>query len=291
LLADVQAMHLWVFAKSFIETPYPLLRNARAGNACKLCSGAVRKLSRNKPLYLGLYQIYVETPNGEKIKELHQNNTLMLSIVTDFVQFYYKGNLERAVRLLKAGKSINRCDVAIRILTSLHEEMVKHEQLSSFEAVRLFNEVKRYMSFCNSEPDDIRELLEQFKKKAFTCVSQLLWQESNTKFLLVNKFFKDANLQILEDGVTIVCFATSGAERYSQTWRIAVDSDTSLLTLTNTQNAQEKLDVDGPLRLCLTESGMQWMVKAIDKDHVKIYCYSSSEGIHFIIHTHTCTDN
>lgn len=282
LLATEQSMHLWAFAKFYLENPTVL--NRANESVQKFCSEAVEKLSQHKNVFFRLYQKYIEDSDSLNIKDLHKNNRCLLSMLAEFVSFYYNWDPRRAQRLLEAARVINQFAAAGRILTQLYIEMAECYQLSTFEGFRILNEVKRYMNtseFSTLEPAS-KKLFEQLKHAALPCVRRLLWPESTcAEFLLVNKFFGAATPFCIKEFNTIVCFATRGSRRYLQAWRIAVDSDNSLLTLTNARNSQEQLDVDGSWRPCLTRIGAKWMVNAIDQHHIKIFC-NSATGIIYI---------
>ena len=98
---------------------------------------------------------------------------------------------------------------------------------------------------------------------------QLLWpEEGSTKFQLVNKFF-NAALGVQEDKNNSVCF-TLGDERSNQSWKITINEETSLLTLTHKQN-ELKLGAGKESSPSLAQTGEGWMAKAMDEHHFKIY--------------------
>lgn len=316
--------------KIYIE--YPVLAKAKE-SIQKLCSNAVDKLSQNKHEYFVLYQEYIEEMSDHELWSIHKKNQHLLLILTDFISFYYNGDLSRAQRLLNAVRVINQHVAAARILTQLHTLMTQQNQLTSFDAFRLFHEVKICMvsfSEFNAEVEpDIRNLFKQLKQAAPFCVRRLLWPESNiaargrrslaaqsnlppkfpavkllaahratarrtqmarpalpgestsAKLLLVNKFVSTGTLCNRKELHSIVCIATRGSMQFIPAWQITVNAETSLLTLTNADNPYEKLDVDGSMRPCLTRNGAKWMVKAIDQQHIKIFCKSAPGIINY----------
>jgi hypothetical protein len=268
LLASEKALHLLALAK---YTKEQLSWPNVAASSQILCNGAIEKLLLNKEQLLHHYQKYVENADEKKIYDLHLSNQHMSSIVRDFVSFYYNGEVSRTQYLLSAAKAIFQYNPVGRILSQLHEEMVKNDQKRSFEAFRLFNEVKRYMGYStfNSLESTFKVAFEQLKKETPACVRQLLWpEEGSTKFQLVNKFF-NAALGVQEDKNNSVCF-TLGDKRSNQSWKITINEETSLLTLTHKQN-ELKLGAGKESSPSLAQTGEGWMAKAVDEHHFKIY--------------------
>jgi hypothetical protein len=209
---------------------------------------------------------------------LHLRNPHLQSIVRDFVSFYYNGEVSRTKYLLSAAKAVFEYTPMGRILSQLHVEMAKSDQLKSFETFRLFNEVKRQMSdiyFKSYLEPAFKKPFEELKEKAPACMRQLLWPEDTTEFQVVNKFF-NATLSVQEDS-SVVCF-TLGDKRSNQTWIITVDEVTSLLTLTHEQKKLE-LGAGKESSPSLAQTGEGWMAKAVDEHHFKIYHTSQGEKL------------
>lgn len=143
MLSSEQAMHFWAYARCITEEPnWPRVK----ASAQKLCTDAIDKLSPNKYLLLQHYQKYVEDPDKNKIRNLHQSTGHLQTIVRDFVSIYHYGEVDRAQNLLAVVEAINGFYYPlILILSQLHEEMVKRYQLNTFEAFRIFNQVKRFI--------------------------------------------------------------------------------------------------------------------------------------------------
>jgi hypothetical protein len=260
LLDSESSMYLWALAKSV----------KGAGVYQKLCADATEKLAVNKMHFFGHYQRYVENSDKQKIRYLHISNTHLESLVRDFVSFYYNGEVGRTQNLLAAANAMPHFDALKRVLSQLHEEMAKSDQLNSFEALRLFNVVKHHMSdnFFNIANPDWKISLNQLKEKAPACVCQLLWPGKTTEFQLVNKFF-NAALGVQEENNSIYCFSL-GDKRSKQTWKITVDRWTTLLTLTHEQK-KLNLGAGNESSPCLVLFREQWMAKAVDEHHLKIF--------------------
>jgi hypothetical protein len=213
------------------------------------------------------YQKYVEHEDKQKIKTLHEQNFHFQSIVSDFVTFYYKqDDLSRVQTLLSAARATNFCTAIERILIQLHVEIFRSQQTQTFEAFRLFNEVKHYMTLNAREFDPkVNTSLEQLKAKAPSCLRLLLWPEKNENQLrLVNKFF-DSPLCIQHEKVLccsaddeeLLCSATVDTVKVLTSF--SFNSDDSSLNLGAS---------DGTTKISLV--GTQWRLKAVDEHHVKI---------------------
>jgi hypothetical protein len=271
LLDTDQGMHLWAYAK-FVKEKTGNWTSMNP-NAQKFCTDAIDKLSLHKEKFFGYYQECVENSEMHKIRDLHGSNLPLMAMVRDFVSFYYNGEVGRTQNLLKTSFSIPNYDTVGRILSQLHEEIAKNNQLNSFEAFRLFNAVKREMSSTNFNilPADLKKLYKWLKEKAPPCVRQLLWLENNdaAEFQLVNKSV-NATLSVQIDKYNVICFALGDKRSNLQTWKITVNQDTSMLTLLHKKNGLE-LGTGNRFSPCLVHIKEEWMVKAVDENHLKIY--------------------
>jgi hypothetical protein len=275
LLDSIQAMHLWAHAKD-AQDAFPNWPATEA-IAKELCNSAIEIFSLNKKQLFRHYQKYVDDPDKKKIHNLHQSNWHLESIVREFVSNYHYGEVERAKNLLAVVEAIiGFYYPLILILSQLHEEMAIRHQGNSFEAFRIFNQVKRFIGVI--QPRFIRTSTEfaNLKEKTPACVRQLLWPEGTAEFQVVNKFF-NATLSVQEN-YSVVCFDSSD-KRSGQTWSIAVDDVTSLMTLTHAQNRLVLGTKSGTSSLCLAWAGTKWMVKTHDHEFFKIYC--STAGMYF----------
>jgi hypothetical protein len=262
LLDSMQAMHLWAHAKRTKEEEpnWPF----EAASVRKLCTDALEKLSLNKEKFFQYYQEYVGDSDKQKIRDLHLSNLHLKSIVRDFVSFYYNGEVGRTQNLLAAANAITKYLTVGRILSQLHEEMAKSDQLKSFEAFRLFNEVKRFMSFIsnfNSLRPDTKKPFEDLKEKAPAWVRQLLWPGGRLRFIITNKFTKN-HLIASEDKVFKW---TNGAECG---WRVSVDPETSLLSFSLSSGLKLGLENKEAIVSAL---GSQFMISADDGLHITLH--------------------
>jgi hypothetical protein len=154
ILHSELAMQLFVHAKFVVEEA-PSWTDVRT-EVQKLCSNALDKLMKYRTRFLEHYQKYVEHEDKQKIKLLHEQNFHFQSIVSDFVTFYYKrDDLTRVQTLLSAARATNFCTAIERILIQLHVEIFRSQQIQTFEAFRLFNEVKYYMTLNARDFHDI----------------------------------------------------------------------------------------------------------------------------------------
>jgi hypothetical protein len=270
LLGLEQGMLLWSFAK-FTKDEQINWQNV-AESYRKLCTDAIHKLSANKEQFFRHYQKYVEDSEQQKIKNLHKNHGYLQSIVCEFVSFYYSGDLVRTQKLLETVNTDARNVPVGRILNQLYVEMDKRNQLKSFQEFQLFNKVKEFINLDNSNalPNTVMQPFKQLKEKAPACIQKLLWPPGSeaTEFQLINKYY-NATLGVQTDNSSVVCYA-SGHKRSNQIWKMTVDQKTSLLTLTHAEICLE-LGSANEKSLYLGQTGLNWMVKAVDEDHLQIY--------------------
>lgn len=274
LLESEQAMHLWAHAIYVLkETNRPFV-----GPSLKKLQSAINKLSQNKDTFFEHYKMYLEDPDTNKIRALHQSNRQLRSIVSDFVSYYYDGDLVKAQTLLTASRQISRYSAVGRILMRLHEEMAKRNQLSNFEVVRIFNDV-RNRTRMNLEENlmspQFGRSFQLLQEKVPTCLRQLLWPEGASKFHLVNKYF---NTTLCAQAVNNTFICACSHQQPDTVWRIIVDPDTALLTIAYVLNSLE-LAVGSDLSVCLGQTGMKWMVNVIDQHHLKIYCDAGKDNL------------
>jgi hypothetical protein len=270
LLDSMQAMHLWAHAKwTKEETPnWPNV----AASTQKLCTDVLEKLSVNKEKFFRHYQKYVEDPDKQKIKDLHDSNWHLQSIVRDFVSFYFNGDeVGRTQNLLAAANANIQYSASGRILSQVYEEMAKSDQLKSFEAFRLFNVVKRKMStgnFNSALPQE-KKPFEDLKEKAAACMRQLLWSDESMDFRLVNKF-KSEQLFFTPGDNKVGC-RIPGDDHNEQLWLLDVIEETSLLSIRpKSGNGELGIQGDGTVGV-VPKPGFRWMIKPLDDDHFKIF--------------------
>jgi hypothetical protein len=185
-LISVQAMFLWAYAR-YIEEKLPGLPHV-APSAQKLCNEAIETLSKNKNIFFQKYQSFIENLNIHKFKHEYKSTYYLSSMVKEFVSFYFNGDVKRTKNLLKAVDAIRDIDTVGQILSSLHEEMDKKKQLSTFEAFKLQNIVKKILSrhSSTSKCHHWKYPFVQLKNKAPTCVRQLLYSDRPFECFLEN---------------------------------------------------------------------------------------------------------
>jgi len=180
--------------------------------------------------------------------------------------------LSRVHNLLWAARAINKFISIDRILTRLHLEMFKCQQMDTFEAFCLFNEVKQYMELdsCEDQEPELKAPLEQLKAKVPICLRLILWpKEDENQLRLVNKFF-DSAVCIRQE--KIVCSSSSLDKELF--FSAAVDPDTALTTFSFYSGTTYcKLDVAALEDFSGKKpwTGTQWKLKAHDENHVKIF--------------------
>jgi hypothetical protein len=103
LLKTIHAMHLWSHALSV--KGYENFPKINAIDQEK-CTSTCTELDKNKEKYFEIYRGFVEDPDEKKIVALHNSNFDFDSILSDFVELYYDGDLEKACVLLSAANNI-----------------------------------------------------------------------------------------------------------------------------------------------------------------------------------------
>jgi hypothetical protein len=259
MLTSEQSLQLWSYAKYTTEEQ-PNFKNI-SKETQKLCTDVVEKLNMHKLQFFQHYQKYVE--DVQNFQKLHKPSGYLCSIVPEFVTWYYKKeDLTRLQNLILATIHIDDLSVIERILTQLQIEMHKSQQMNTFEAFCLFNEVRERIQFRNNEP------LEQLKAKIPTCLRRILWHGQN-QFQLVNKYY-DSPLCIQQD--TIICSNSSlDTELLCKATVDPINSKVSFSFQSGTESC--KLDAAALKDNTIEETwlGTQWKVKAVDDTHVKIF--------------------
>jgi hypothetical protein len=233
--------------------------------SCALCSVALDRLANHKVHFLRHYQTYIEDWDNHKIKNLHDRNWHLQSILSEFVTFYYsRDDLTRVQNLLAAAKAISSFTASHRILNQLHLEMLKFQQTNTFETFRLFNEVKRCMNLdsYDSRNEKVKASFEHLKAKAPSCLRLLLWPAQH-QLKLINKFF-DSPLCICEEKI-LCCLEGDGRE---QLCSATVHRDLALTTLSfhsagRSVDLELTLDASAPHGMTkVAWNGIQWRLKA-----------------------------
>jgi hypothetical protein len=179
--------------------------------------------------------------------------------------------LSRVQKLFSAARATSCCTVIHRYLSQLQVEMHKFQQTNTFEAFRLFNELKFYMALDSYESLEplLKESFEQLRAKAPSCLRLLLWpQEDEKQLKLINKFF-DSTLCVQNE--KIICCSQDESEELLCS--VAVDSG-KVLTRLSFEAADAPLTLDaftlgamGRVALGAT----RWRLKIVDGHYVKIY--------------------
>jgi hypothetical protein len=271
LLCSEQGLQLWAHAKYTMEEEPGWMNVPKETQ--KLCTDVVEKLTKHKLTFFQHYQKYVEDQDKLKSLKLHKRNQNLCSIVSEFVTWYYKQEDLTTVQNLLSAARATECFIAMeRILTQLQIEMQKFQQMNTFEAFRLFNEVKKIMKrtdYDSLEPE-AKASFEELKSKAPTCLRLLLWPDKEENQLqLVNKFY-DSPLSFKQD--QFICSNTSLDKELLCS--ASVNRKTSLTTFSFKSGTEScKLDVTA-LEDNKTKKpwiGTPWKLKAVDDTHVKIF--------------------
>jgi hypothetical protein len=269
MMDSEQSLQLWSYAKYTMEEHANWKYVSKANQ--QLCTDVLDKLNMHKLQFFQHYQKYVEDKDKQKIQKLHEGNWHLRSIVSEFVTWYYKkDDLTTVQNLLYAAREIDNFYAIERMLTSLQIEMHKFQQMNTFEAFRLFNEVKYNMEDDNYESQEpkLKASFEELKAKAPTCLRLLLWPDED-RLRLVNKFY-DSPLGIQQEN-----FLCSNSSLDTELLcRASIDLDTAL-TIFSFKSGTKRCKLDAAALEDDTAEkpwiGTQWKLKAIDDTHVKIF--------------------
>jgi hypothetical protein len=157
-----------------------------------------------------------------------------------------------------------------RILSQLHSEMFKFKQLNTFDALRLFSELKKYMALNSYEiqAPQVKVAFEQLKGKAPSCLRLLLWPERDeTEMQLVNKFYGSPlcvrQHKVLcsgspRKGGENLCSATFDPDRVLASFSFPAGNTATTLDATDGSSVR-------------AWNAIGWKLKAVDEHHVKIF--------------------
>jgi len=263
LLESEQALHLWANAKYYMDKDN---FHKVAQNAKNLCIDACGKLAENKGSLFEIYKQYIENTNKDAIKQLHVNNWHFVSIVPEFIKYYYAGNVKRARNLLQAAEACTHYVAIGAFLNTLHAEMENHNQLVSFEAFQLFHGLKietrhsNYETFKHDGNIAVKDLT-ALEKKVPKCIYSLLWGDTK-KCRIVNKYFAEPLFSSAQDQTVFTWVPKKWRE--DQFWNVSVDGESSLVTFLHDDS--ENLQLDGK-----KVNGVDWMIKALDDEYFKIF--------------------
>jgi hypothetical protein len=257
LLQSDHGMHLWTHIKA----------HSNNGAVQEKCLTVCNELAQNKEVYFEIYRGYLTSPDTNKIKMVHQDNCQLNWIVTDFVHFFYDGDLEKVHELLSAAKNVSKYTTRIQILQSLYEKMSLFNQLGTFEAFKLFTLVKHSSS--NSMDASTKNKFIELQAKAPPCLKTLLWPTA--EFRLINKFL---NTPLHSNNTKVFC-GPPAAISDALLWSAQVNPSNSLITLKiqgNKRAYSSKLNGrTGKSPARLSSNGTEWKIKPVDDNHVKLY--------------------
>jgi len=259
LLQTIHAMHLWAHLRILMEEEY-------FSNVDQMkCTPTCTELDKNKELYFKIYQEYVEHPFEKKIKDLHESNSDLESILSDFVNFYYNGKLVKACVILNAVDNIGYFSAKFKFLSSLFERMSYFDQLGTFEAFGIFTFVKFYLSSTSTNAFH-KQNFEKLKAKAPPCLQLLLWPKpAGAKFRLVNKLF---NFPLSFSASKVLCCPTEN-QNDDQLWSAEVNLSKDLTSF-KVQGSSVNFGLLH-MKTVSSDKGTEWKIKAVDEHHIKLY--------------------
>jgi hypothetical protein len=270
LIETEHGLHLWAHAKSVqVQIDAELVN--RASDQEEFTS-TFSMLCSNRLTFFKIYQSYIENSDRGKITALHKSNWQLKWTVSEFVDFYYDGDLVKAGRLLSAAKNLYYCS-RIHILNSLHKKMSQFDQLGTFEAFRIFTLTKEDQNAAHSS---WREKYEELQAKAPPCLQLLLWPKpAGVKFRLVNEYLKTPLYCV---NMKVLCGVPPASCRDTQSWSAQTDPSSGLTTFKVQErnfsyrflNAKRGNNIP----VGLASKGTGWRVEAVDEHHVKLHSAS-----------------
>lgn len=266
-------MNLWAHARAVKGNPNFL--NVDASVHEKFTT-TCEQLGKNKDSYFDVYAGLVENSvEINQIKTAHQGNVQLQLIVSDFIYFYYDGNLKKAEYLLSVAN--NNPTLRFHILIAMYENMRHFDQLSTAEVFRIFTLVKHELSSNTTRALGklCRQKLEELQAKAPACLQLLV--EPNAKFHLVNKFL-NCPLYCTSSQDELFCGPTA-TRRDLQLWSSEVNTLT-FLTCTFLSQGRKRLRHKGgseEKKVGLHRHGSKWKVVPVDEQHVKLYLSSATK--------------
>jgi hypothetical protein len=281
LLATDQSMNLWAHVKDLLE--YEKFTGDNAQDKEK-CTSICTELSKNLPTYFEIYQGYVESQDGNKIFTLHKDNWQLQSILPQFIDFYYDGDLVKAGHLLWAANNMFTYLARFITVNSLYQKMVQFGQSNTFEVFRIFTLVKSNLGdgIIDTFP---KQKFRELQKKAPPCLRLLLWPKpAGAKFRLVNKVLKTPLFCV---NMKVLCGIPPASCRDAQSWIAEVDPSTGNTTF-KSHEGKSLNGKTGAIPADLCSSGTQWKVKAVDDHHVKLYFDSKFFYIKILFSTKIC---
>lgn len=141
-------MHLWAYAK-YVADEISKNKILFSWWDQEMLSMTCSELSKNKKSFFKLYRNYVENLGGQNVQTRRMaadHWDYLLSILMEFVHFYYDGDLKNARFLLLAASNAQDYRITGIILSSLYQKMSKMNQFDTHELTKIFSAVQLYMS-------------------------------------------------------------------------------------------------------------------------------------------------
>lgn len=256
LLRSEQAMHIWAVAHSVRSDPgLPQHRHPLHFEV------AYHTLSEHHEAYVQIfYRSYVDSPDDTLFGQMHRRNPVLCALILQFATFYFDGSLERTRRLLSAARELEFHEPVGFLLSKLHEQMAKRMQQDTFEAFQIFVLVKQHVESEDFESQNAqtKALFQNLLLEAPQCVQLFL---GFGPIQLINRFT-----------ATPLCNSGGPApEKQATPLTIRPLASLRIKLLATALNLElGPVRSDGSLTASL-DDGTEWMVRAHDQHHIKIY--------------------
>jgi hypothetical protein len=237
-----------------------------------LCTNAMMKLDLFDDKYFKLYEQCLEDDNKQKIRNLHNQNSYLYSIMSEFISWYFqKNDMSRRVQnLLLASRSIGSVKAVGLILTGMFKEMLRLQQLDTFEAFQVHNESLN-ICFALKQPDK-KAPFERLNAQVPNCLRLVFACEGN-QLRLVNK---SCDLALCVEEKKVLCCPPQHDEKQHFGASVHVYSALTSFSITLNGSVCWNLEASGDtVRVSLTRSW--WKVKTHDGRHVKIFNHQGTK--------------
>jgi hypothetical protein len=136
------------------------------------------------------YLRYVDSPDDERLIQLHQSNRALRLMLSEFVTFYLDGDLRRMRRLQLVAQTIGPDAHVAFLLSLMHEYWSKRSQMDTFEAFQIYALANQHIKSDDFESlsAETRALYQHLLLQAPLCALLLLGRTSH--YHLVNKATK-----------------------------------------------------------------------------------------------------
>jgi len=242
ILATFAACNLWAMAKYLAESS---VKAEISTDTNKLLKTALNEMNKFKNQYLLQYSQLISDDYAdpedieEKIswREMHVKNPYLGSILTDFVEYFFQGEMSQVPLLLNAANNLPLQIEVTVALEAIYEELVKHKKLESFECYLLFKSLRRLTNLANYEPSSACDILTRKTPKSISTLFSL--DSSKKECRIVNSFYNEKLIFKAPNSLyTVPC----EMEDEHDLWTLEIHSETNFVRIFQRQLNLSKND-------------------------------------------------